>query len=130
MNERDDVAIDDALVNKAKKLFDESVDGLDGATQSRLNRGRQAALSEIAGGARRFNLWAPAGGVAAAAIVLMVVWSGNQQLDIPEVPEIATDMEILLNEDSLEMIEDLEFYSWIDLDAENSGELEPVNNVG
>jgi len=130
MNERDDIAIDDALVNKAKKLFDESVDGLDGATQSRLNRGRQAALSEIAGGARRFHQWAPAGGVAAAAIVLMVVWSGNQQLDIPEVPEIATDMEILLNEDSLEMIEDLEFYSWIDLDAENGGDLEPVNNVG
>jgi hypothetical protein len=57
---------------------------------------------------------------------LMVVWSGNQELDIPQVPEVATDMEILLDEDSLEMIEDLEFYSWIDLD----GDLEPVSNVG
>ena len=101
MNERDDVAIDDALVNKAQQLFDESVNGLDGATRSRLNRGRQAALSEVSGGARCFNQWIPAGGVAAAAIVLMVVWNGNQQLDIPQVPEVATDMEILLNEDSL-----------------------------
>jgi hypothetical protein len=130
MNERDDVAIEDALVNKAQQLFDESVNGLDEATCSRLNRGRQAALSEVSGGARRFNQWIPAGGVAAAAIVLMVVWNGNQQLDIPQVPEVATDMEILLNEDSLEMIEDLEFYSWIDLDAEIGGDLEPVNNVG
>jgi hypothetical protein len=29
----------------------------------------------------------------------------------------ATDFEILLNEDNLEMLEELEFYSWLDLDA-------------
>ena len=36
-----------------------------------MNRGRQAALSEVTGGTRRYNQWVPAGGVAAAAIVLM-----------------------------------------------------------
>ncbi len=126
MNERDNVANDDALVSKAKKLFDDSVDGLDGATRSRLNRGRQAALSEVAIGPRRVSQWVPAGGVAAAAIALMVVWNGAEQVDIPQVPEVATDMEILLNEDSLEMIEDLEFYSWIDLDAEVGSDLGSV----
>ncbi len=126
MNERDNVAKDDALVSKAKKLFDDSVDGLDGATRSRLNRGRQAALSEVAIGPRRVSQWVPAGGVAAAAIALMVVWNGAEQVDIPQAPEVATDMEILLNEDSLEMIEDLEFYSWIDLDAEVGSDLGSV----
>ena len=41
-----------------------------------------------------------------------------------------TDMEILLTEDSLEMLEDLEFYSWMDLDEE-AGDLQGSgNNVG
>jgi len=126
MIKRDNVAKDDALVSKAKQLFDESVDGLDGATRSRLNRGRQAALSEVTSRPRRVSQWLPAGGVAAAAIALMVVWNGAEQMDVPQVPEIATDMEILLNEDSLEMIEDLEFYSWIDLDAEVGSDLGSV----
>ena len=30
-------------------------------------------------------------------------------------PVNVTDMEILLGEDSIEMLEDLEFYSWIDV---------------
>ena len=37
---------DEQLVRDAKKAFDQSVDGLDAATLSRLNRGRQAALAE------------------------------------------------------------------------------------
>ena len=36
----------------------------------------------------------------------------------------------LLTEDSLEMIEDLEFYSWIDFDAEAIDSDGPTNNVG
>jgi hypothetical protein len=32
-----------------------------------------------------------------------------------------TDMEILLGEDSIEMLEDLEFYSWIDMADEDDG---------
>ncbi len=54
---------------------------------------------------------------------------------VPELdaPEVASDMEILLTEDSLEMLEDLEFYSWIDLDGETTDSIEtegPENNVG
>ena len=36
-----------------------------------------------------------------------------------------TDFEILLSEDNLDMIEDLEFYSWV-----GSAELETNGNVG
>lgn len=130
MNERDDIATDDALAAKAKTVFDKSVDGLDGETRSRLNRGRQKALAELGGGGIRWMQWAPAGGLAAAAVLAVVIFTGNPQIAELEVPEVATDMEILLTEDSLEMIEDLEFYSWIDFDAETANGDGPANNVG
>ena len=130
MNERDDIAADDAFAAKAKTLFDQSVDGLDGETRSRLNRGRQEALAEVGGRGIRWLQWAPAGGLAAAAVLAVVVFTPTPQLDELEVPEVATDMEILLTEDSLEMIEDLEFYSWIDFDAEAGNGEGSTNNVG
>jgi len=130
MNERDDIAVDDVFATRAKALFDESVDGLDGETRSRLNRGRQKALAEAATGGFRWMPWAPAGGLAAAAVIAVVIFTGNPQFAELAVPEVATDMEILLTEDSLEMIEDLEFYSWIDFDAEASDNEGPANNVG
>ncbi len=130
MKESNSTNATDDFADKARRLFDESVDGLDGKTRSELNRGRQAALAEIHSGNRRWMQWAPAGGVAVAAIVAVVVWSGSPQIDIPDSPEVASDMEILLTEDSLEMLEDLEFYSWIDFDGETTGPTEPTNNVG
>ena len=130
MNERDETAADDVFAARAKTRFDESVDGLDGETRSRLNRSRQRALAEATTGGVRWMQWAPAGGLAAAAVVAVVVFTGNPQFEELATPDVATDMEILLTEDSLEMIEDLEFYSWIDFDAEAIDNEGPVNNVG
>jgi hypothetical protein len=130
MNERNRITADDAFADKAKQLFDESVDGLDGETRSKLNRGRQAALAELQPGGRRWLQWAPAGGVAVAAVAALIVWTGSVQGPELDVPSVASDMEILLTEDSLEMLEDLEFYSWIDLDAETIESDAPDNNVG
>ena len=39
---------DEQLVREAKEAFDASVDGLDAATLSRLNRGRHVALAAAA----------------------------------------------------------------------------------
>jgi hypothetical protein len=117
MNEHKD---DELFAAKAKRLFDESVQDIDAQTQSRLNRGRQKALAELV---RRpavsvLGVWAPATGVAVAAVVAVVLWSANHPpIDIAP-PSTTTDLEILLNEDSLEMLEELEFYSWIELDDE------------
>ena len=131
MNEhsKDDV-VDSALSERAKSLFDESVAGLDGETQSKLNRGRHAAL---AAASRRpaWQRYAPATGVAAAAIVAaLIVNQPNGVVEI-ENTESVTDLEILLDEDSLEMLEDLEFYSWMELaegEPEETAMLE--NHVG
>jgi len=133
MSERNRNAADDAFADKAKQLFDASVDGLDGETRSKLYRGRQVALAELQAGGRRWSQWLPAGGVAVAAVAALVVWTGSMQMPELDAPGVASDMEILLTEDSLEMLEDLEFYSWIDLDGETTDNIEaeePTNNVG
>ena len=116
MDERD-------LEVQAKALFDDSVERLDAATLSRLNQGRQKALEEVraAGPAGQWARWVPAGGVAAAAVVAVVVWQGVPVKHSAPAANSAADFEIMLSEDSLDMLEDLEFYSWIDTANLDSG---------
>lgn len=130
MKERKDMAGDSAFAEKAKQLFDESVEGLDGETRSRLNKGRQAALEELKTGKPVWVQWAPAAGVAAAAVVAVVLWTGNPPTDVVTPEASASDFEILLTEDSLEMLEDLEFYSWIELAEDADETLETEDIVG
>ena len=130
MKERKDMTADRAFADQARKLFDESVEALDGQTRSRLNRGRQAALEELTSGTPGWVQWAPAAGVAAAAVVAVVLWTGNPPVDELTPGASVADFEILLAEDSFEMLEDLEFYSWIDLDEDADEIMEPEDIVG
>ena len=130
MNERDDMGADRAFADKAKQLFDESVEGLDAATRSRLNRGRQAALAELRSFRPVWVQWAPAAGVATAAVVAVVLWTGIPPVDELTPEASASDFEILLTQDSFEMLQDLEFYSWIDLDEEAGETMEAEGIVG
>jgi hypothetical protein len=110
---------DDKFANDAKSLFDESVEELDAATLSRLNQGRQRALAELQSGPSPWLRWAPATGVAAAVLIAVMV-TVPPQGDVEALPTSVADMEILLGEDSIEMLEDLEFYALIDmLEQEN-----------
>ena len=115
------------LAVRAKALFDDSVERLDAATLSRLNQGRQKALEEVraAGPAGQWARWVPVGGLAAAAAVAVVVWQGAPVEHSAPAASSAADFEIMLSEDSLDMLEDLEFYSWIDTANLDSG-----NDVG
>ena len=114
------------LTTQAKALFDDSVERLDAATLSRLNQGRQKALQEIRdpGPAGEWARWVPAGGLAAAAVVAVVLWQGAPVEHSAPAAGTATDFEIMLGEDSLDMLEDLEFYSWID-----TASLDPEGDV-
>lgn len=121
MNDRNDIEIDEAdelFISQTKALFDESVQSLDAATRSRLNQGRQAALAEIATGAGfgRWNQWVPVAGVAAATVFAVVLWRGSPQVNEFLPSATASDFEILMDRDDFEMLENLEFYSWIDFD--------------
>ena len=119
MSDQDDsVKDDDLLVGKAKALFDDSVRELDAATLSRLNQSRQLALEKAAGepGTIKWKHWVPAAGVTAAAALAVVLWTGNRPADVLTPPSTVSDFEILLEGDDFEMLEDLEFYHWIELD--------------
>lgn len=118
---------DEKFAKQAKAVFDDSVEQLDAATLSKLNQGRQQALAELDRTRTygQWSRWVPATGVAAAAVVAVVVWQGNPADNPAPAASTMTDFEIMLSEDSLEMIEDLEFYSWI-----GTAELETNGNVG
>jgi len=103
---------DEEFVAKASEAFDESVEELDAATLSRLHRDRHAALAELQRSPVVWTRWAPAAGVAAAVVVAVVFLQTPGCVE--EIPAAVADMEILLGEDSIEMLEELEFYSWID----------------
>lgn len=109
MNEQDD-----KFEKVAKAAFDSSVDELDAATLSRLNRARHEALAELERPRHQWSRWMPATGVAAAVLVAIVMLQSPVTIDGEVGPTNLTDMEILLGEDSIEMLEELEFYSWID----------------
>lgn len=125
---------DAAFLQRAADVFDASVQDLDAQTRSRLNQGRQQALAATDSRVAIWNNWVPLGAAAAVAVVAVVMWNGKEQaeaLSSPDftTPAIATDFEILLDEDDLEMLEDLEFYSWIDLD-EAMNDADPDEHVG
>ncbi|MEO8445835.1 MAG: hypothetical protein ABI567_12580 [Gammaproteobacteria bacterium] len=121
---------DDALAGSAAELLRRSADDLDAATASRLNRARQAALAGMARPAR-LRSWLlptlPVAVVAAAVVAALVVglWPG---LPVPPpvmvTPTVATesaaDAELLLAPDNLEMLEDLDFYAWLDADLSDT----------
>lgn len=125
MNEPRDTEADEEFAELAKELFDDSVERLDAATLSRLNQGRHAALDILQGSrpAGTWGRWVPATGVAAAVLVTVMVMRGPDSVELPV--GSVTDFEILLEGDSLEMLEDLEFYSWLE-----ASDLETNGNVG
>lgn len=112
----------DTFEKRMKQTFDESVDRLDAATLSKLNRGRHTALAELERPRRQWSIWMPATGAAAAVLVAVLVLQSPGVIDDVDGVTSVTDMEILLGEDSIEMLEDLEFYSWIDI-AESEGDV-------
>jgi negative regulator of sigma E activity len=105
---------EDTFRKDARAAFDASVDELDAATLSKLNRSRQRALEQLGRPRRLWSAWAPATGVAAAVTIAVIMVQSPVGMNGDEVPAALADMDILLGEDSIEMLEDLEFYSWLD----------------
>jgi hypothetical protein len=118
---------DENLRERAGQLLNEQADLLDGTTRSRLNRARNAALDELdrrdAGFLRGWN-WAPAGGFVLASVLVAVVWVGGPQsvstpvdesrrLELPGLQTPAADLDMLIVDEDFELLEDLDFYNWM-----------------
>ena len=115
---------DKALLDTAKKLFDDSVEQLDAATLSKLNQARQRALSELGSATPRhaWSRWAPAAGIATAAAVAILVLQQPGLDNTVIAPSTASDFELLLDEHELDMFEELEFFALLD-ELEERGEV-------
>ena len=105
----------DNFEDKARALFEDSVERLDARTRSKLTQARNRALDEVRkSSARRRWIWAPAGGFALAAIVAVVMWSGGGLRSGGETDALALeDIDIVADSESFEMLEDVEFYTWL-----------------
>ncbi len=98
---------------RARRLFREQAESLDGATRSRLAQARARALERQERPAT-FWPWLSAGAVAAVAGVTAVAVLQTRDATLP-----LEDLDVLMADESLELLEDLEFYLWLDehLDA-------------
>jgi hypothetical protein len=120
--------------DQARVLLDESAQALDASTLSRLNRARQAALAQRAPRRRAAWVFLPAGLAGACALLLAVgVWHGRRTpTAMPAQAAVAVsangsavnagDLDLIASGDDLEMMQDLDFYAWLDAqDQDNNG---------
>ncbi len=111
---------DKKFAARAGRQLRNSVDELDAATLSRLNRARQAALDAIdhpATGTNRRRPWLPVGVAVAIAAMTVVLWQGRSpgpQIDaMPALADQVTDIELLFDDGDLDMYAELEFFAWL-----------------
>lgn len=122
-------AADEHFVEQAGRMLRDGAQALDASTRSRLNRNRQKALLELRERSpmRRWiaDQWVPAVGAAMVALLVAGLWFGvgtqtgresnsRQTTVAPTDPGELLDLDVLLADESLEMIEELEFYLWMD----------------
>lgn len=124
---------DAELERRARDAFRASVDDLDAATLSRLNRSRQEALAAAQGsshGRNRWLTWAPAGALAAGVLAAVLLWRAPPDANAP--PTVASGSPALSQQDSLELLAagedldlateaDLDFYVWVELATADDG---------
>lgn len=122
---------DDAeLERHARNVFQASVDELDAATLSRLNRSRQQALAVAEGHSRtgwRWTVWTPVGALAAGVLAAVLLLNLPTETGAPaQVAATATSadvqpgpLELLAAGEDLDLAAeaDLEFYAWVELET-------------
>lgn len=114
------------LAEKTKQLLDQSIEHMDDNTVDELHRRRMEVLKAAAekptpGMMTYAAKWVPAGGLAAACVATVVWFSlpsakgpSLDQVDVVVVDQILVEENgDRVWEESFEMLEDLEFYSWL-----------------
>jgi hypothetical protein len=129
MSEHDD----NAFEVRSRALFQDSVEGIDMRTRSRLTQARSAAL-EAAANRRPWSLgwkiWTPAAGVTAAAILGVALWMGwmgsplhHQAGTLADAQSSFEDLDLLASSDdgsadAMDMLQDdIDFYDFADKSA-------------
>lgn len=122
------------LLKNSKRLFDASVESVDAVTAGRLRAARQRAAREPAPRVWALSpqVWLPA--AVAAGVLAVLVLPGLERTELGGERSFgtvaATDLEILLGEEELEMLADFEFYEWLDFQAGGTFENEIADGIG
>ena len=134
MSDQPDDRDDAELERHARSVFQASVDELDAATLSRLNRSRQQALAAARGRNRagwRWTVWAPMGALAAGVLAATLLLRSPSETGAP-VQVAATPPSADVQQDPLELLTagedldlateaDLEFYAWVEIETADDG---------
>jgi hypothetical protein len=106
---------EDAFTKKVKQELDRHADAVDELTAARLQAIRKTALTRAV--RPGFN-WLPATGLAAAAAALVAVLVWNF---VPgDINGLPGDTELLSQMEDLELLEELEFYAWLEATQSSS----------
>lgn len=117
---------DRRLEQTARALYRRRAAALEPEVRKRLAEARREALARAerpAGRGLRLSVLVPAGAaaaVAAAAVILLIRQPGTDTDYAPlaGTSEPAEDMEILLGSEELELLDDLDFYLWLEDEPE------------
>jgi len=134
MSDEPDDRDDAGLERRARAAFQASVDELDAATRSRLNRARQQALAAVDGRNRagwRWTVWAPVGALAAGLLAAALLLRSPSEVGAP-VQVASTPASVDVPQDPLELLTagedldlateaDLDFYAWVELETAADG---------
>jgi hypothetical protein len=109
-------------IDDARALLDESAQALDGASLSRLNRARQAALAQRRQ-RRRVSWWLPVAGVACSAALLLAVtvWAPHRAPGAAPAQHATASLSGDAEDESIEFYQNLEFYAWLDAQEQETG---------
>ncbi len=105
------------IEEQAREALDRSVETLPPGVRARLAEARREAIAGRGRAAPRGWLL-PAGGLAAAALAA-ALWIALPGAGIPG--GIEGDFELLLSEDSLDLVENLDFYLWLEEEGPHAG---------
>ncbi len=124
----DDTEARSEFERRTQSVLEESMARLDGRVRSRLNQARHAALEAHAARARsplarwfgNRSVFAPAGAVAAIAVLSVVLWTGRPAGETPlavlngDGSAAIEDLDLLADNDALAIASeaDVEFYEW------------------
>ena len=118
----------DRLEQRARDVFEASIDGISAHARSRLNQARHAATAELERSrAPAWRAWAPAGALAAAVVVAVMLWrmpgagmTAPQQAQ--SVAQPADPVELVAAGDDLDLVtEDLDFYEFVEQETREPG---------
>ena len=102
---------DDEWLEPIREDLRRSVESIDAETRSRLTRIRRQTLARA--GTRKFSSYTlPAAALATACLVLTIVLTLPRQQPVQN--EMLDDLDLITASESLELIEDLEFYEWLE----------------